>query len=432
MDSRESLTSDGMRIVTDVCCTQCGCACDDLTVQVRGDRLESFLPGCRLAERLFLRVHDGQELAAAEVQGRPAGRTAAVRAAAQILRRARSPLIYGLSRSATAGQQAACRLAERIGATIDTTASTCHAPSILALQQAGESTSTLGEVRQRSDLVIYWGSNPVRSHPRHVERFVDAAGQDVPQGRADRTVVVVDVEDTESSEIADRLIVVRPNEDFELIHALRAVVRGAPLTDRPAGGVPPETIRELAERMQSCRYGAVFFGLGITHGRLPHLTVDNLLRLVTDLNRKTRFVARRMRVPGDVTGADSVLCWQTGYPFSVNLNRDYPRYNPGEFTANDLLERKEVDAVLLIGTEGVSKLSEPARRSLETLPTIVLDYPPVHPPFRPTVRFRTAIYGVHRTGSVYRMDEVPIPLRAVLPSPLSSDDEVLRAIEGAV
>ena len=48
-----------------------------------------------------------------------------------------------------------------------------------------------------------------------------------------------------------------------------------------------------------------------------------------------------MRIPGDVAGADSVLCWQTGYPFSVNLARGYPRYNPGEYTANQLLERQK-------------------------------------------------------------------------------------------
>ncbi len=40
-------------------------------------------------------------------------------------------------------------------------------------------------------------------------------------------------------------------------------------------------------------------------------------------------IFRPQLIFGDVTGADSVLCWQTGYPFSVNLGRGYPRYNPG-------------------------------------------------------------------------------------------------------
>ena len=67
-----------------------------------------------------------------------------------------------------------------------------------------------------------------------------------------------------------------------------------------------------------------------------------------------------MRVPGDVTGADTVLLWQTGYPFAVNLTRGYPRYNPGEFTAHDMLKRGDVDACLFVGSEGVSRFSEAA------------------------------------------------------------------------
>jgi formylmethanofuran dehydrogenase subunit B len=416
------------RVVADVGCTQCGCVCDDLRLSVRENRIVSFEPGCLLAEQFLERVAESGNGAASSIRGVEAKRSDAISAAATMLKSARSPLIYGLSRSATAGQQAACRLADLIGANIDTTASTCHAPSILALQQAGESTSSLGEVRNRSDLVIYWGSNPVKSHPRHLERFVDAPGLQIPQGRAGRTVVVIDTQSTATSDLADVFIKIAENADFQLIHVLRALVQGKRVASHPVADVAFDDVQRLADLMVQCRYGAVFFGLGITHGALPHLTVDNLLRLVTDLNSRTRFVARRMRIPGDVTGADSVLCWQTGYPFSVNLNREYPRYNPGEFTANDLLEREEVDAAVLVGSEGVAKLSLKARQFLQTIPTIVLEYPSVNVPFEPTVLFRTAIYGIHRRGSVYRMDEVPLHLRSVVESELPTDDAVLNGV----
>ena len=89
--------------------------------------------------------------------------------------------------------------------------------------------------------------------------------------------------------------------------------------------------------MKSCRSGVVFFGLGLSQSGMGHANVEALLRLVTELNAHTRFYARRCAVPGDVAGADSVLCWQTGFPFSVNLNRGYPRYSPGEYSANALL-----------------------------------------------------------------------------------------------
>src|SRR4029078_4656252 len=107
---------------------------------------------------------------------------------------------------------------------------------------------------------------------------------------------------------------------------------------------------------------------------IGHANVEALLRLVADLNTFTRFTARRLRIPGDVSGADSVLCWQTGFPFAVNLSRGFPLYNPGEYTANDLLERGEVDACVLVGSEPVADLSPKAQQALKRIPTIILDY----------------------------------------------------------
>jgi formylmethanofuran dehydrogenase subunit B len=129
-----------------------------------------------------------------------------------------------------------------------------------------------------------------------------------------------------------------------------------------------------------------------------------------------------------VAGADSVLCWQTGFPFSVSLSRGYPRYNPGEYSAADLLRRQEVDVCLLVGGESLPALPAEAQVYLRSIPTIVLDNTSQPIPWQPTVRFNTAAYGVHRAGTAYRMDEEPIPLRAVLPSTHPSDGEVLRAI----
>ncbi|HJT78450.1 MAG TPA: formylmethanofuran dehydrogenase subunit B, partial [Gemmataceae bacterium] len=206
------------------------------------------------------------------------------------------------------------------------------------------------------------------------------------------------------------------------------------LTPAPAAatGAPLPLLTELARRMKTCRCGIVFFGLGLSMTGLGHRSVEALLRLVTDLNDFTRFYARRMRVQGDVTGADTVLAWQTGYPFSVNLARGYPRFNPGEFSANDLLERGEADACLLLGSEGVLRFTPAAQAHLRRIPTVVLDYPTVDAALPPTVRFTTAVYGVHEPGTAYRMDEVPIPLRAVLPTDYPTDAAVLRQIRAAL
>ena len=153
-----------MQTHTSVACTVCGCVCDDLAVTVANGRVTQVRGACHLAEPWFL-AQNASAPPAARLDGRPVEPGAAFARAADILRAARYPLVYGLSRSTTEAQRAAVALAEKLGGTIDTTASTGHAPSIVALQQVGESTCTLGEVKNRADLVVFWGSDPVVTHP---------------------------------------------------------------------------------------------------------------------------------------------------------------------------------------------------------------------------------------------------------------------------
>lgn len=420
------------RVISNVACTRCGCVCDDLTVTVAENRIVDFTPDCSLASEWFNWLRDQPEVPAALIDGRPAEMDAAIQHAAEILDKSSLPLIFGLSRSSTDGQRKACELADKLGAVIDSTASRGHGPSILAFQAAGESTSTLGEVRHRADLVIYWNSDPLYSHPRHLERFVESPGQHFPNGRHGRHVVVVDNRPTKTSAAADTFLQIPRGSDFEVLSLLRCLIRGIPIAPEQFDGLPEEGIRGLAERMRLCQFGAIFFGIRLAAAGNGHASVEALLRLGTELNDYTRFVVRRMRVPGDVTGADSVLCWQTGYPFSISLSRGYPRYGPGEYSAENLLERGEADSVVLVGGERISRLSEAAQKHLQRVPVILLDPAGLNWDVQPQVRFHTAVYGIHCRATAYRMDEVPVPLRKILDSPLPTDHEILDRLIGCV
>ncbi len=421
-----------MAIVDDFACTRCSCLCDDLRLTVENDRIVRAERACGLAEPWLL-SQNSEHPPAARLEGAAVSVEAAVARAAEVLASARYPLIFGLSQSSTEGQRAAVSLAEALGATIDTTASGGHGPSVVAVQQVGESTCSLGEVKNRCELVIFWGCDPVETHPRHLERYsADCVGEFVPKGRAGRTLIVVDVEPSATSERADLFVQVEEREDFELLWALRALLRDQPLEGDSFGGVPRATVEDLWRRMRDCRHGVVFFGFGLARQPGANLVVQALLQLVTELNDGRRFYARRLRGSGDVTGADSVLAWQTGYPFSVNLSRGYPRYNPGEFSANVMLERGEPDACLFVGSYGARRFSAKSMTHLARIATIVLDPPQAEPLFQPTVQFTTSIYGIHQPGTAYRMDEIPIPLRAVLPSRYPTDEQILSAIERAL
>jgi formylmethanofuran dehydrogenase subunit B len=298
----------------------------------------------------------------------------------------------------------------------------------------GKVTCTLGEVKNRADFILYWGGNPAECHPRHFTKYtLTQKGKFVPQGRKGRTMVLVDIRETPSVRAADLFLQIRPGKDFELVTTLIALVKGRSVNrERVAEtGVTVEQLQDLVDRMKRARFGVLFFGMGLTMTRGKHMNSASVLTLVTALNAFTKFVAMPMRGHGNVTGADMVIRWTTGYPFGVNLSRGYPRFNPGEFSTVDLLVRGDNDAALILGADPGATMPQPAIEHLARIPTIVLDPKVTHTSRLARVHITTAATGISAPGTVYRMDEVPLPLRPALRSPYPTDEEVLRRIRQA-
>jgi formylmethanofuran dehydrogenase subunit B len=299
----------------------------------------------------------------------------------------------------------------------------------------GKVSCTLGEVKNRADLIIYWGGNPAECHPRHFTKYtLTQKGKFVPNGRKGRTMVLVDIRETPSVKAADIFLQIRPAKDFEVITILRALIKGQSVEPQLVAetGLTVEQLQEFADRMKQARFGVLFFGMGLSMTRGKHMNSAALLTLAAELNAFTKFVAMPMRGHGNVTGGDVIMRWSTGYPFGVNLSRGYPRFNPGEFSTIDLLIRGDCDAALILGADPGATMPQPAIDHLARIPTIVLDPKVTHTSRLARVHITTAATGISAPGTVYRMDEIPLPLRPALKSPYPTDEEVLRRIYQAV
>lgn len=419
-----------MTIYRDVVCPFCGCLCDDLEVTVEGGRIVKVRKGCAISISKFLHHHENR-VKSPLIDGDSVTLEEAVKEVAGILKAARRPLIYGLSSTECGAIAKAIELAEMVGGVIDNTSSVCHGPTILALQALGESKCTLGTVRNRADFIIFWGCNPQEAHLRHLTRYsAMAKGLYTSRGRRDRFIAAVDVRETRLKRVADLFVKVRPGGDYELLSALRAVVRGYSLNIKEVSGVHRDVIHELAERMKKARFGTIFFGLGLTQSEGRHMNIEAAIGLVADLNKYTKFVLIPMRGHYNVAGANTVSTWQTGYPYAIDFSRGYPRYNPGEYTAVDLLARGEADTALIVASDPVAHLPFKAARHLAEIPTITLDPKRNMTAMLSKVVIPTAAAGIESEGTAYRMDGIPLRLRKILDPPegILPDREILEMI----
>jgi formylmethanofuran dehydrogenase subunit B len=408
----------------------------------------------------------------------PVSMDEAVHKAAEILTDAKYPLLFGWSSSTSEAQRIGVALAEELGSALDNTCSICHGPSVMATQEIGIPTCTLGQIRHRADLIIYWACDPWSAHPRHLERYTSftegrfeksewmeyiqkmkaSAGKkklaaaarqghikyhptprpqtctvDSPPQTMDkkgRKLIVVDVRKTMTADAADYFIQVEPNKDYEVIEALRALVNDGELDVDKVGGVPVEYLKEVADAMVNCEFGVIFFGLGLTQSVGRFRNIEIAISLTRDLNRKTKFVIMPMRGHFNVTGANVVFAWQTGYPYAIDFSQGYPQYNPGEFTAIDLLKHGDNDATLVISSDPGAHFPKPAVQNMVKHPLIVIDPHMNCTSMLGDVVFPTQWCGIEYQGTAYRMDHVPIMLRKVVEPPegILNDEQILEKI----
>jgi formylmethanofuran dehydrogenase subunit B len=421
-----------LAIVADATCTACGCLCDDINLTVADGKIEAAERACEIGRRWFLADHDQHGLPAATIAGAVAEPDAALDQAAEILRNARSPVVLGLTRTASEGVAAALAVADRIGAVVDIGDAAAAVPALHAVQKIGRVSATLGEVKDRADVVVFWGVDPLVSHPRHWERYsVEPRGRFVPEGWDGRFVIVADQEPTATAERADLYVPVTPETQLSTLWTLRALIGGVDLDPHRverATGLSIELLRSFAKRLTGARYGAWFYGAGLGRAVGGPACVEAALALVRDLNTRGRFVILPLGEPGNRAGAESVLTWQTGCAGSVDFSADSPRAVCGEDSALALLGRGRVDAALVVADVGAEWLSTAARDQLGRIPTVVIG--PRATTAWPTARVALAssTCGIDSGGTVTRVDGVVLPLRPPLAAAVPGERHWLTAL----
>ena len=233
-----------------------------------------------------------------------------------------------------------------------------------------------------------------------------------------------------TAEVADYFVQVEPNKDYEIMQTLRCLINDQEVDVEKVGGVPVEYLKEVADAMVNCEFGAIFFGLGLTASAGRFRNIEVAIKLARDLNKKTKFIVAPMRGHFNITGANIAFAWATGYPFAIDFSQGYPQYNPGEFTAIDLLKNGDNDATLVIGSDPGAHFPKPSMQKMTQKPLIV-----INPDMNCTskvgdVLFPTKWCGIESEGTAYRMDGVPIMVKKVVDAPpgILSDDQILRKI----
>jgi formylmethanofuran dehydrogenase subunit B len=407
---------EGTSAVEHVTCLGCGCACDDIRVVVLGNRIVEAERACPLGLAWF---GDGVVPHKASVSGRPTDLEAAFDRAATLLANAERPLVYLAAELSCEAQRGGAAIADVLGAALHTTSS--FAPSgMLAAQRRGRATATLGELRNRADLIVFWGVDPMVRYPRFAERYApDPIGTHVPRGRTDRTVVAVDVGDGRAYDGADLRFRFAEADESSALGVMRATIAGRALGRGAEPGGWEDQAVVLVRRMMKARYVGIVYDAEQQAG--PERP-EALIALAQALNGPTRCALVGLRAGGNRSGSDAVLTWQTGFPTAVDFSRGAPRYAAGDGSAT-LAAATEHDVALLLGDP--ASVAAPIVQALARVSCIAVGPYASELAPTPVVTIDTGVAGIHEGGIALRMDDVPLPLRPSIQGPPAAASVVM-------
>ncbi len=377
----------------------------------------------------------GAGTATPEVDGQAATPVQAVARAAQMLAASRQPLFAGLGAD-VAGARALYPLACATGAICDASGGDALMQGLRALQDRGQYTATLAEVRERADVIVFVGGLPGDAAPLLAERLGvlnppheethgrsevsstpsgGGGGHLPPPGGAPRApprrVFALGGTVRDAAEFArwaaSGVAVQALATDEDLFSTLRWLA--GLLAPRPVTGAPP-ALRDLASTLLGARYAA----LVAAPARLPGhgaLAVEAMHQVVNHLNRSTRAAALWIGGGNGAATSNQAFAWLSGLPLRSRAGPHGLEHEPLCFGAQRLLDDHAVDALLWVSSFDASATPPPS-----ALPLIVLGPPALGPAVRRpgAVFIPVATPGIGAAGHVFRTDgTVLMPLHAL-------------------
>ena len=404
-------------------CTGCSLLCEDIELVLKTGAISEAKNLCRKGQGHFQALFT--ERTKPMIDGKEVTLDQAIAKAAEILKNAKTPLLYGWSNSTLEAQTVGINLSKKIGAFIDDTSSFCEGLLMERILNGKIPTCTLDDVRNFADTSIFWGSDPSNSHPRHLSRF-----SYYPRGEKrqksyeeERTCMVVDVRKSATAHLCSNYYFrVPPEGDAEFLESILTVLDGK----IPKTGDKKRLI-ELGTILKKTEFGVIFPGQGMIYSLQDKM--DLFEELVARLNEITTFKVIPMVGHYNMRGFNQLMLGQTGFINSVSFKDGKATHGPEQSVA---VAAKSSDAALIIGSDPLSALPFGTARALAHIPLIAIDPRRSLTTDAAQVVIPSAMSGLEAGGTALRMDGTRISFEPITQSERLSDEQILTRIMEAI
>ncbi len=309
----------------------------------------------------------------------------------------------------------AIELARKLGAVIDDASSFSYGPLIERIIKKELPTCSLSEVKDKADLLLYWGANPTATHPRHISKYTYYAYAEFnPAGWYPKvTLSSIDVRPTELTAMSKPAFKIKPRGDRELISGV--------LGESPA---PTDQAKQLSELIKKSHFCAIFCGLGLVHSLDGDFS--GFTKMVQMLSQSIRVAVIPMIAETNMLGFNQSLHKQSSYVNSVSFAGGISHER--QFSFLDQVHNHAADCILVIGSDPFSALPQSLLANLQGVDIICLDHFSTLTTEAADVVIPAAVPGVESSGNVVRMDSDVIALAEPVKNGFPTQEAILKQL----
>ena len=417
------------KILRSIVCPGCSCLCDDIDIRVSGGSVLQINNVCSWGIGRFV---GGKKFAQKKERKRPEGHyisdkkeriavsvDEACAKAAHIIEKSKRIFIYGLCQCGNRAQARIYEMGKRLNATFIPSEGPLLTLFLKQSVQNGFSLCTLEEVRNRADVVVFWGANPIHSCPRLVSRYaIFARGRFTERGEEDRKAFIVDLQPTELTKLCNEVIL-KDGNDLALLKAIRKLLKG----EKPDnyGTVKPRHARKLAEALNEGLYIAFFCGRGPFYGEEGETFLRELIELVKFLNREKNCVLLPLATDFNTVGFYHVILRNADVDFLKNsVMHDVRSWEP-----------RTGDVIIGLGSDFVWFLSDEQKRAMKEKEVRIVSISSYETltHVNSSVALSCAMAGIEVEDLCFRLDSIPVKLSAIMEPVFPADWEILEKLD---
>ncbi len=420
-------------------CSGCSLLCDDILIRSDGLFIDQIVGACKKGKERFDQITSKNRilhpLIKKDGEYIKTNWDEALNKTVELIKNSKNPILYGFSNSSCEAQLKGIQLAKKIDGFIDSNSTICQGKILNASNHSNLTLTTLSEIINKADLLIFWGFNAAESIPRLLNKILFSRGKFRMTGREIKTLIIIDPVQTSSfgvMGVRDLALLIEPGKDLELIRILKeeCCIEDS-MPSNGIAGLDKDDLKRLLLNLREAENSVIFIGQGVISSPSSDEIIKELLELVELIEEKQQKGRTSVIMAGghyNMAGFDQVSLSSTGT--NQNLQFSNGQLVDSQETIISKINKEDFDCSIIVGTDPISHFPKDLSKKLVSKPIIVIDNHKSAITKMADIILPTAITGIECEGLAYRLDHVPIQLQKLVnpPSNILSDEALLEKI----